>query len=182
MLLPAGLLALSGLLLVSVRADVITRIPDAAPAGFEEWISPIVCFPSPCLCFPAYSPKIATKNVSGDGDWASAVAKARAFVAQLTLAEKVNLTTGIGINGRCVGNTGVSSESSTLSVVSSPSYVRLQEVTRLGFKGLCLEDSPLGVRDTDFASALYVVAPDPFCPCLIWLLPQPRWYQCGRDL
>ncbi|KAF8486551.1 glycoside hydrolase superfamily [Gautieria morchelliformis] len=120
MLLPAGLVASLGLLAsvpVRVRADVITGIPDAAPPGFEQWTSPI----------------ISTKNVSGDADWASAVAKARAFVAQLTLDEKVNLTTGIGINGRCVGNTG--------------------EVTRIGFKGFCLEDSPLGVRDTDFASA-----------------------------
>jgi beta-glucosidase len=118
MLLPAGLLAFSGLLLMSVCADIITHVLDAAPPGFEEWISPIVCFPSPCLCFPAYSPKIATKNVSGDGDWASAVANARAFVAQLTLEEKVNLTTGIGINGRCVGNTGVSSESSTCHAIA----------------------------------------------------------------
>ena len=44
----------------------------------------------------------------------------------------------------------------------------MQEVTRLGFKGFCLQDSPLGVRLTDYASALYV-APDPSCffyqPC-----------------
>ncbi|KIJ27658.1 glycoside hydrolase family 3 protein, partial [Sphaerobolus stellatus SS14] len=71
---------------------------------------------------------------SGDSDWASAVARARAFVAQLTLEEKVNLTTGVGTNGRCVGNTG--------------------DVTRLGFTGICLQDSPLGVRYADFVSAL----------------------------
>ena len=33
---------------------------------------------------------------SGAGDWASAYQKARAFVSQLTLLEKVNLTTGVG--------------------------------------------------------------------------------------
>ena len=33
---------------------------------------------------------------SGAGDWASAYAKAEAFVSQLTLIEKVNLTTGVG--------------------------------------------------------------------------------------
>ena len=33
---------------------------------------------------------------SGAGDWASAYAKAKAFVSQLTLIEKVNLTTGVG--------------------------------------------------------------------------------------
>ncbi|THH13125.1 hypothetical protein EW146_g7064 [Bondarzewia mesenterica] len=113
------MLRLALLILVgSVAADVITRIPDAAPPGFEEWESPIV---------------VPAKPVSGDGDWASAVARAKQFVAGLTLDEKVNLTTGVGTNGRCVGNTG--------------------EVTRLGFTGLCLQDSPLGVRDTDYASA-----------------------------
>ena len=52
----------------------------------------------------------------------------------LSLEEKVNLTTGVGTGGRCVGNTG--------------------EVTRIGFRGICLQDSPLGVRDADFVSAL----------------------------
>lgn len=33
---------------------------------------------------------------SGAGDWASAYAKAEAFVTQLTLIEKINLTTGVG--------------------------------------------------------------------------------------
>ena len=33
---------------------------------------------------------------SGAGDWASAYAKATAFVGQLTLIEKINLTTGVG--------------------------------------------------------------------------------------
>lgn len=33
---------------------------------------------------------------SGSGDWANAYAQAQAFVSQLTLVEKVNLTTGVG--------------------------------------------------------------------------------------
>jgi beta-glucosidase len=33
---------------------------------------------------------------SGAGDWGAAYVKARAFVTQLTLLEKVNLTTGVG--------------------------------------------------------------------------------------
>ncbi|KIJ33134.1 glycoside hydrolase family 3 protein, partial [Sphaerobolus stellatus SS14] len=57
----------------------------------EEWTSPMV--------LPA-------KPVTGDTDWASAVARARQFVAQLTLEEKANLTIGVGLNGGCVGNTG----------------------------------------------------------------------------
>ncbi|KIJ29627.1 glycoside hydrolase family 3 protein [Sphaerobolus stellatus SS14] len=63
----------------------------------------------------------------------SAVTRARAFVSQFTLEEKVNLTTGVATGGRCIGNTG--------------------DVTRLGFTGFCLQDSPLGVRFTDFVSA-----------------------------
>jgi len=70
----------------------------------------------------------------GLGDWEYAYLQAREFVAQLTLTEKVNLTTGVGWESdKCVGNTG--------------------SIPRLGFKALCLQDSPLGVRDTDFNSA-----------------------------
>ncbi|TFY79509.1 hypothetical protein EWM64_g4508 [Hericium alpestre] len=92
--------------------------PRRAPPGFEEWISPIV---------------VPAKPVAGDADWRDAVQRARTFVKGLSLDEKVNLTTGVGTNGRCVGNTG--------------------EITRLKFPGICLQDSPLGVRFTDFASA-----------------------------
>jgi len=71
---------------------------------------------------------------TGLDDWEDAYAKARTFVAGLTLTEKVNLTTGVGWEGeKCVGNTG--------------------SIPRLAFRSLCLEDSPLGVRDTDFNSA-----------------------------
>ncbi|KAL9026121.1 MAG: hypothetical protein Q9196_005168, partial [Gyalolechia fulgens] len=71
---------------------------------------------------------------SGTGDWASAYGRARAFVGQLTLLEKANLTTGVGWQSeRCVGETGA--------------------IPRLGFRGLCLQDSPLGVRFTDYNSA-----------------------------
>jgi hypothetical protein len=34
--------------------------------------------------------------MSGQGEWADAYTKAKAFVGQLTLLEKVNLTTGVG--------------------------------------------------------------------------------------
>ncbi|KAJ7093688.1 beta-glucosidase [Mycena epipterygia] len=112
--------ALATLLLFALPslADVTTGIPDAAPPGFEEWESPIV-LPAP--------------PVRGTGDWASAVARAAAFVKGLTIEEKINVTTGVDILGRCVGNTGT--------------------IPRLGWKGFCLEDSPLGVRFADFVSA-----------------------------
>lgn len=52
----------------------------------------------------------------------------------MTILEKVNLTTGVGWEGEaCVGNTG--------------------SVPRLGIRALCLQDSPLGVRFADWASA-----------------------------
>ncbi|KAI1410099.1 glycoside hydrolase family 3 protein [Hypoxylon sp. FL1857] len=66
--------------------------------------------------------------------WEEAYAKARDFVSQLTLAEKINLTTGVGWEGGpCVGNTG--------------------SVPRLGFRSLCTQDSPLGIRFADYVSA-----------------------------
>jgi beta-glucosidase len=69
----------------------------------------------------------------GLGDWADAYTKARSFVSQLTLEEKVNLTTGTGWQtDKCVGQTGA--------------------IPRLGFRAMCLQDSPTGVRDTDFVS------------------------------
>jgi beta-glucosidase len=67
----------------------------------------------------------------GGNDWADAYEKAQQFVSQLTLLEKINLTTGVGWEGGpCVGNTG--------------------SIPRIGFPGLCLQDSPLGVRDSKF--------------------------------
>lgn len=42
--------------------------------------------------------------MTGQGEWAEAYAQARDFVSQLTLAEKVNLTTGTGWQSdQCVG-------------------------------------------------------------------------------
>ncbi len=71
--------------------------------------------------------------MTGTGDWAEAYAKAQAFVKQMTLLEKVNLTTGVGWEGeQCVGQTGA--------------------VPRLGLRAMCLQDSPVGVRDTDYNS------------------------------
>jgi|ERR1700730_5100054 hypothetical protein len=45
----------------------------------------------------AYSPpKYPSPWGSGSGEWADAYTKARAIVSQMTLLEKVNLTTGVG--------------------------------------------------------------------------------------
>lgn len=79
-------------------------------------------------------PKYPSPWGEGLGDWEEAYVKAREFVSQLTLEEKVNLTTGTGWQSdRCVGNTG--------------------SVPRLGLRGFCLQDSPLGIRYGDRSSA-----------------------------
>ena len=52
----------------------------------------------------------------------------------MTLLEKANLTTGTGWQAdACVGNTGA--------------------IPRLNFPSLCLQDSPLGIRNSDYNSA-----------------------------
>ncbi|KAH8831573.1 beta-glucosidase [Flagelloscypha sp. PMI_526] len=67
-------------------------------------------------------------------EWTTAYAKAKPQVAKLSLQDKVNLATGVGwMNGACVGNTPA--------------------VSSIGFPGLCLQDSPLGVRFADLVSA-----------------------------
>jgi hypothetical protein len=134
-----AMLALLALLsfkfIVPLFANVITGVPDSAPSGFAQWTSPIVV-PSP--------------NVTGAGDWASAVARAKSLVAQMTLQEKVNLTTGQGLNGRCVGNTGVCS----LLFFPGRSLIRL--CVRSQFR-------VLGIMDSAFRQAILL------CPHLILL-------------
>ncbi|RPB26956.1 hypothetical protein L211DRAFT_846517 [Terfezia boudieri ATCC MYA-4762] len=66
--------------------------------------------------------------------WAASYKKAQKLVEQMTLAEKVNVTTAVGwMMGRCVGNTG--------------------PVERLGFPSLCAQDGPLGIRYNDHNTA-----------------------------
>jgi beta-glucosidase len=69
-------------------------------------------------------------NATGTGGWEDALARARVFLAQLTLEEKADMVTGQP--GPCVGN-----------IVAIP---------RLGFGGLCLQDGPLAIRVADYAS------------------------------
>ncbi|ODA76908.1 hypothetical protein RJ55_07424 [Drechmeria coniospora] len=95
--------------------------PDAQPLAFSP-----PHYPSPWM------------DPDADG-WQEAYAKAKAFVSQMTLVEKVNITTGIGwVNGPCVGNAG--------------------SVPRLGLKSLCMQDGPLGLRLADYNSAFPVGA------------------------
>jgi beta-glucosidase len=89
----------------------------------------------------SYSPPFPYTLTRGSGPtWESAIQKARDFIQfhNLTIEEKVNLTTGLGWQGKgyagraCVGN--------------------IPPIERIGWKGLCLEDSPAGVRFTDGVS------------------------------
>ncbi|KAF2202130.1 beta-glucosidase 1 precursor [Delitschia confertaspora ATCC 74209] len=69
-----------------------------------------------------------------DKDWGKSYEKAAELVKQMTLVEKVNVTTGTGWSMQmCVGNTG--------------------PVPRLKFPSLCLQDGPLGLRFADNATA-----------------------------
>ncbi|TLD26554.1 hypothetical protein PspLS_04668 [Pyricularia sp. CBS 133598] len=82
--------------------------------------------PAPYVAAPYYP----TPHGGWAPEWADSYAKAKLLVEQMTLAEKVNITSGSGIfMGPCVGNTG--------------------SAERLGFRQLCLQDSALGVRQTD---------------------------------
>ncbi|KZM19614.1 Beta-glucosidase [Ascochyta rabiei] len=66
--------------------------------------------------------------------WGESYRKAALLVANMTLAEKTNITSGTGIfMGRCVGNTG--------------------SALRVGIPQLCLQDGPLGVRNSDHNTA-----------------------------
>lgn len=98
----------------SEAASVAAR--DAVPSGYVA---------------PPYYP---TPPGGWISNWTESYAKAEAVVANMTLAEKVNLTTGTGLYmGPCVGNTG--------------------SALRFGIPNLCLQDSALGIASTDNVTA-----------------------------
>ncbi|CAE6460079.1 unnamed protein product, partial [Rhizoctonia solani] len=69
---------------------------------------------------------------NGGNAWKDAFAKAKEITAQMTVEEKVNITTGQGLYSACAGNT--------------------RGVPRLNIPPFCLQDGPAGVRPVDFAS------------------------------
>ncbi|KAI3397391.1 hypothetical protein diail_10841 [Diaporthe ilicicola] len=78
-------------------------------------------------------PVYPSPNGTGSGDWAQAYSKARAFVGQMTLEEKVNLTGGTTTSTGCSGF--------------------IASIPRLNFPGLCLSDAGNGLRSVDYVSA-----------------------------
>ncbi|KAB8235015.1 hypothetical protein ETB97_010687 [Aspergillus alliaceus] len=101
-----GTLSSSGVETLTPRASEVAYSPPYYPAPPGGWLS----------------------------DWSDAYEKAHNVVSKMTLAEKVNLTTGTGIfMGPCAGQTG--------------------SALRFGIPSLCLHDSPLGVRNSDHNTA-----------------------------
>ncbi|KAF9239474.1 glycoside hydrolase superfamily [Melanogaster broomeanus] len=106
---------------------------------------PFSPFPTPTLApeppvFPATDP-LYPPPVSPDPTivpdfapaWATAYARLKQWlISNFTIEQKVNITTGVGwMNGLCVGNIPPVGE----------------------FPGLCLQDSPLGIRFTDYVTS-----------------------------
>jgi beta-glucosidase len=72
-----------------------------------------LAFASPVLAAP------------GDGDWASAYAKATTALAKMSTSDKITMVTGVGWEkGPCVGN--------------------IAAIASVSFPELCLQDGPLG--------------------------------------
>ncbi|KAF8064003.1 glycoside hydrolase family 3 protein [Lyophyllum atratum] len=126
-----------------------TGIPTAPSTGVSQTSSSVLASPSQgpiAGVFPATDPKHppstqdSTVVVPDFGPaWSAAYAKAKAKISGFSLDELVSVTTGVqstGFQGRCVGNI--------------PS---IEPATGRGWPGLCLEDSPLGVRLADFVTA-----------------------------
>ncbi|GAB7350276.1 hypothetical protein MBLNU459_g0917t3 [Dothideomycetes sp. NU459] len=135
---PLSMHSFTSLLLASAGSSLVNAqygnfgspFPNTTYPGFES-DNPVTVAGS--SSFQESPPKYPSPWGEGTGGWDDAYRKARAFVSQLTLEEKVNLTTGTGWEqDSCVGQTG--------------------SIPRLAFAALCLQDSPTGVRDTDFVS------------------------------
>ncbi|KAI1407528.1 glycoside hydrolase family 3 protein [Hypoxylon sp. FL1857] len=74
-------------------------------------------------------PVYPSQETSGQGSWEAAYKKAKGLVGQMTIEEKVNLTTGYDAGNGCSGS--------------------IAPISRLGFPGLCLGDSGNSLRNTD---------------------------------
>ncbi|KAG8713760.1 hypothetical protein FRC08_012855 [Ceratobasidium sp. 394] len=134
---------LSMLSVCLIWANVVSaQQPIYAQCGGIGWTGGTTCVSgTTCQVINDYPPSTTTPantqtSVSGStptGAWATAITKAKAAVAKLTLDQKVSLGTGVmWQKGHCVGNTPA--------------------ISSINFPGLCLQDSPLGVRYADKVS------------------------------
>ncbi|WVW82363.1 hypothetical protein I302_104370 [Kwoniella bestiolae CBS 10118] len=86
------------------------------------------------LSSPVAYPLNASYYNPSKSKWHKARRQAQAYLANWTIEEKVTLTTGMGWEqGRCLGN--------------------IAPIPSKNFSGLCLMDSPTGIRLTDYNSA-----------------------------
>ncbi|KAG6333169.1 hypothetical protein ID866_5915 [Astraeus odoratus] len=116
-----------------------TTITTTSVSGYPFTPYPEPTLPPNPLVYPATDPS-APPGASNDPQvvpdfspaWADAYKKAKQLISDYTIEEKVNITTGVGwMGGLCVGNIPANKN----------------------FPGLCLEDSPLGVRFADLVTA-----------------------------
>lgn len=104
-------------------------LPHNTSRHHESSSQPTITYISPQIAAP-----INASYFNPSHKWEKAYRRAKKYLEDWTLEEKVQLTTGVGWeNGRCVGNIGA--------------------IPDRNFSGLCLQDSPLGVRLADFVSA-----------------------------
>ncbi|KAH9958148.1 glycoside hydrolase family 3 protein [Russula dissimulans] len=122
---------------ISVLTEAGPSIIPITPYTFVPFPSPSSQPPIPGV-YPETSPKdpppVEDPALVPDfaQAWTRAYKKAKVKIANWSLEQKVNITTGVGWeNGLCVGNIASIDD----------------------FPGLCLEDSPLGVRFADFVTA-----------------------------
>ncbi|KAL4078112.1 glycoside hydrolase superfamily [Scleroderma yunnanense] len=118
----------------------ITATTTATSTSVDSFVPiPAPTLPPNPLGYPATDPQH-PPDVSSDPQivpdfspaWAAAYKKAKKLISEYTIEEKVNITTGVGwAQGLCVGNIPPNKN----------------------FPGLCLQDSPLGVRLTDHVTA-----------------------------
>ncbi|CAK7209782.1 hypothetical protein SBRCBS47491_000557 [Sporothrix bragantina] len=78
-------------------------------------------------------PVYPSPNMTGVGVWAISYNRAVALVQNMTLEERVSLTTGTSASNGCSGN--------------------IPAIPRLNFTGMCLSDAGNGLRNTDFVSS-----------------------------
>ncbi|KZV64671.1 glycoside hydrolase family 3 protein [Peniophora sp. CONT] len=139
--------------IVTDTSAAATGIPSTSAATFATFSA----VPSPSTgpsvpgVFPATSPDspppVESPGLVPDfsAAWAAAWSKAQDKVATLDNKQKTNLTSGqVGVTGRCVGQTG--------------------SIPGLPDTGLCLQDAPIGVRNTDFVTAF----PSGFSTAATW--------------
>ncbi|GLB36355.1 putative beta-glucosidase [Lyophyllum shimeji] len=127
-----GMTCVSGAVCTKLNDHYFQCLPDSAtPTTTTSTSAPTSSITSTTSSAPTSS---STSPANMSPEWTAAYTKAKAAVAKLSLTDKVNLATGVQWQrGNCVGNTPA--------------------ISSISFPGLCLQDSPLGVRYADLVSA-----------------------------